>query len=59
MPALELSGVLALKSGSFVGKKLMKINIIKPSGDPMKVAGQMVESLPLSLREENTEFKLS
>src|SRR6266540_2073557 len=47
IPLLQLTGLLALKSGDFIGKKMMRINIVKPSGQPMKVEGQMAESLPL------------
>jgi hypothetical protein len=47
IPHLQLTGLLALKSGNFIGKKMMRINILKPDGQLMQVEGQMSESLPL------------
>jgi hypothetical protein len=46
-PTLQLTGLLILKSGDFVGKKVLRINIYKPSGELMKPEGPSIEALPL------------
>src|SRR5690349_7235780 len=48
-PALQATGLLVLKSGDFIGKKLMRIQVFKPSGELMKMEdeGAVLEPLPL------------
>jgi len=46
-PSLQLTGLLILKSGDFVGKKLLRINVYKPSGDLMTPEGPTLDALPL------------
>ncbi len=47
IPPFKVNGLIGFKSGSFKGKKSIRIKVIKPSGVEMQIKGDIGEALPV------------